>query len=120
MIWNDMSGRLDVGISEVDMYDRFFDPLGVISGKLWGMEKADAISGGEILEELQEGVSEKSREESFKEYEQFFSKLGCAPGSNPYALKVWEEDSFDLIEGIKTKKFQAEIDNIITSTSSPA
>lgn len=36
MIWNDMSGRLDLGISEADLYDRFNDPLRVLSGKLWG------------------------------------------------------------------------------------
>ncbi|MBD5444550.1 MAG: family 20 glycosylhydrolase, partial [Lachnospiraceae bacterium] len=86
MIWNDMSGSLDVGISEVDMFDRFFAPLGVISGKLWGEVNADA--------------------------EQLFDKLGCAPGSNPYALKVWDEDSFNLIEGIKTKQLQTEIENV--------
>ncbi len=117
MIWNDMSGSLDVGISEVDMFDRFFAPLGVISGKLWGMENADEISDEESLEELQERLSEKSREESFKEYEQLFNRLGCAPGSNPYALKAWDGDSFNLIEGIKTKQFQTEIENIITLTS---
>ncbi|MDE6662728.1 MAG: family 20 glycosylhydrolase [Lachnospiraceae bacterium] len=86
MIWNDMSGSLDVGISEVDMFKRFFEPLGVISGKLWGIENADA--------------------------EPLFNKLGCAPGSNPYALKVWDKDSFNLIEGIKTKQLQTEIENV--------
>lgn len=93
MIWNDMSGSLDVGISEVDMFDRFFAPLGVISGKLWGIENADAISVG--------GISE--------EYEQLFNKLGCAPGSNPYALKVWEGESL--------KVFGNEKENIITLAS---
>ena len=121
MIWNDMSGSLDVGISEVDMFDRFFAPLGVISGKLWGIENADAISGGEIPEGLQEGWNEKSLEE----YEQLFSKLRCSPGSNPYALKSWEGDSINLIESIKTEQADLESpkvsvnenDNIITFTS---
>ena len=38
MIWNDMAGNLDVGISEYDLYDRFEKPLAVLSGKLWGMQ----------------------------------------------------------------------------------
>lgn len=36
MIWNDMSGRLDLGISEADLYERFAEPLVILSGKLWG------------------------------------------------------------------------------------
>ena len=36
MIWNDMAGRLDVGISEYDLYERFAQPLAVLSAKLWG------------------------------------------------------------------------------------
>ena len=36
MIWNDMSGSLDMGISEYDLYERFREPLAVLSGKLWG------------------------------------------------------------------------------------
>lgn len=39
MIWNDMAGNLDVGISEYDLYDRFEKPLAVLSGKLWGMQE---------------------------------------------------------------------------------
>ncbi|MCM1267208.1 MAG: family 20 glycosylhydrolase [Bacteroidales bacterium] len=38
MIWNDMCGRLDVGICEYDLYERFLEPLGVLSAKLWGMQ----------------------------------------------------------------------------------
>lgn len=36
MMWNDMCGRLDVGISEYDLYDRFEEPLPVLSSVLWG------------------------------------------------------------------------------------
>lgn len=36
MVWNDMSGNLDVGISEYDLFARFREPLPVLSGKLWG------------------------------------------------------------------------------------
>ena len=36
MIWNDMCGRLDVGICEYDLYRRFEEPLPVLGAKLWG------------------------------------------------------------------------------------
>ena len=39
MIWNDMCGRLDVGISEYDLYERFEEPLLVLAAKLWGREE---------------------------------------------------------------------------------
>ncbi len=42
MIWNDMSGRLDVGICEYDLYERFVEPLGALSARLWGAEKLAA------------------------------------------------------------------------------
>ena len=35
MIWNDMSGNLDIGISEYDLFARFKEPLPVLSMKLW-------------------------------------------------------------------------------------
>ncbi len=38
MIWNDMSGNLDVGICEYDLYERFVEPLGALSASLWGAE----------------------------------------------------------------------------------
>ncbi len=41
MIWNDMCGTLDVGISEYDLFDRFYKPLPVISSKLWGEETTE-------------------------------------------------------------------------------
>ena len=42
MIWNDMSGRLDLGISEADLYDRFAQPLAVLAEKLWGEQAKEA------------------------------------------------------------------------------
>ncbi len=39
MIWNDMSGNLDIGISEYDLFVRFREPLTVLSMKLWGAKK---------------------------------------------------------------------------------
>lgn len=44
MIWNDMSGSLDIGISEYDLYERFREPLAVLSMKLWGTwKRANAV-----------------------------------------------------------------------------
>ncbi len=40
MIWNDMAGSLDVGISEYDLYERFREPLAVLSARLWGETSA--------------------------------------------------------------------------------
>lgn len=45
MIWNDMCGRLDVGICEYDLYERFSEPLGALSARLWGAEKLEAQAG---------------------------------------------------------------------------
>lgn len=67
MIWNDMCGNLDVGISEQDLFARFFAPLGIISAKCWGE------CGG-----------------SYEDYIWLFDRLGSAPDSNPYSLAKWE------------------------------
>lgn len=42
MIWNDMSGRLDLGICEYDLYERFEQPLALLSAKLWGMREEES------------------------------------------------------------------------------
>ncbi|MDE6389760.1 MAG: family 20 glycosylhydrolase [Lachnospiraceae bacterium] len=42
MIWNDMSGALDVGICEYDLYERFEQPLALLSAKLWGMRDGES------------------------------------------------------------------------------
>ncbi len=73
MIWNDMSGRLDVGISEPELFDRFFAPLGVIGGKLWG-----------------------ETEGTYEEWTERFETLGTAPGSNPYGAAEWEGDRMEI------------------------
>ena len=67
MIWNDMSGNLDVGISECDLFERFFAPIAVISGKLWG-----------------------GSADSYEETVTLFEMMGNAPDSNPYASAVWK------------------------------
>ncbi len=54
MIWNDMCGGLDIGISEYDLYVRFLEPLGVLSVKLWGADRiaSDLEWQTEELEQL--------------------------------------------------------------------
>ncbi|MDE7428246.1 MAG: family 20 glycosylhydrolase, partial [Lachnospiraceae bacterium] len=42
MIWNDMCGSLDLGISEYDLFERFREPLPVLSARLWGEERVDS------------------------------------------------------------------------------
>lgn len=42
MIWNDMSGNLDLGLTEYDLYERFLQPIAVLSVKLWGMEQQNS------------------------------------------------------------------------------
>ena len=66
MIWNDMCGGLDVGISEYDLYERFLEPLGALSARLWGAEKLDAgagqtpsVSGGSAYDFLQACVADR-------------------------------------------------------------
>ncbi len=79
MIWNDMSGSLDVGVSEAELFERFFAPLGVIGGKLWG-----------------------ETEGTYQEWTERFYKLGAAPGSNPYAEadgEGWENGILRILPG---------------------
>lgn len=90
MLWNDMSGSLDVGISECDLFDRFFAPLGVIGGKLWG-----------------------STEGSYQEWQARFERLGLSPGSNPYAAPVWEGDSLQLLQE-ETLSLSGQSDYVVT------
>ena len=45
MIWNDMCGGLDVGICEYDLYERFMEPLGALSVRLWGADRLKTGAG---------------------------------------------------------------------------
>ena len=90
MLWNDMSGSLDVGISECDLFDRFFTPLGVIGGKLWG-----------------------STEGSYQEWQARFERLGLSPGSNPYAAPVWEGDALQFLQE-ETLSLSGQSDYVVT------
>ncbi len=51
MIWNDMSGSLDLGICEYDLYERFAQPLPVLCERLWNVKRADG-SGEEPYAEF--------------------------------------------------------------------
>ncbi len=93
MIWNDMSGSLDVGISEAGLFDRFFAPLGIIGGKLWG-----------------------ETEGSYQEWTERFTELGLAPGSNPYGAAVWEEDVLRIFPG-ETLTFSGQTEYVNTGYS---
>lgn len=44
MIWNDMSGGLDLGLCEYDLFLRFRGPLDTLAVKLWGAEKLEAFA----------------------------------------------------------------------------
>lgn len=44
MIWNDMSGRLDLGICEYDLLLRFRGPLPTLSVKLWGASRLEEFA----------------------------------------------------------------------------
>lgn len=59
MMWNDMCGRLDVGISEYDLYDRFRQPLPVLAAKLWGGETGVSYEAFAVLaDRMDENVSD--------------------------------------------------------------
>lgn len=60
MIWNDMSGRLDLKISEADLYDRFLDPLPLLSARLWGEAGA----------QVDDNEAERIRQTAWKIWEQ--------------------------------------------------
>lgn len=61
-IWNDQIGTRKNGITELDDFDRFFQPLPSLSSKMWG--EADDMT--------------------FKEMREVVDKVSTAPGTNPY------------------------------------
>lgn len=74
MIWNDMCGRLDIGISEYDLYERFMEPLGVLSARLWGAAKMESA----LEEEVQRLESLGSPNQQPTAYELFQVCMGNA------------------------------------------
>lgn len=66
MIWNDMSGNLDLGISEYDLYLRFASPLPVFSAKLWGMGDSGDDTGPAGAEQAK--LSTGGQEETYEDF----------------------------------------------------
>ena len=66
MIWNDMSGNLDLGISEYDLYVRFTEPLPVLSAKLWGMNNSGCDRSGTEAGEKKPGADVQT--ESYEDF----------------------------------------------------
>lgn len=93
MIWNDMSGNLDLGMCEYDLYDRFEQPLAVLSVKLWGMD--NVLEDGASYEEFA-GVAEKVWEGIYGAYggsnKVYDGSVGIEP---PYEvrMRVYLEES---------------------------
>lgn len=93
MIWNDMSGNLDLGICEYDLYDRFEQSLAVLGAKLWGME--NVLGKGEAYEEftwLEEQVQEGMRDSKGKRNRVYDEKIGIEP-SYKVRMRVYLEEN---------------------------
>lgn len=89
MIWNDMSGRLDLGICEYDLLLRFRGPLPTLSVKLWGASRLEEFadkrreSGCETLFDID--LQKIYMPRMFEEAES-----GESGGSYPYAEPAYE------------------------------
>ena len=71
-IWNDSIDTQANGISEVDIYDRFYDALPTLASKNWG--EADDLS--------------------YDEMEAVVEELGDAPNNNPYYEETAEDGEY--------------------------
>lgn len=108
MIWNDMSGNLDLGISEYDLYVRFAAPLPVLSAKLWGMnnsgggrsstEAGEKEPGADVQTESYEDFCERARMTERQMYgiegetnRIYDDKAGLEP-SYEVNLRIWLEE----------------------------
>lgn len=90
MIWNDMSGSLDVGICEYDLYERFERPLPLLSAKLWGMgrftDAGDASGSGADGNDADGGETAKQdavkseADRKVELYEEFCETAGIIDG----------------------------------------
>lgn len=86
VLWNDMCGNIDIGICELDIFDRVFDALPAASEKFWGTD-ADL---------------------TYEEVEARADTLSYAPGSNPYDTpeeEVITSDFPDLVGPDYTVEF---------------
>ena len=108
MIWNDMCGRLDLGLSEYDLYERFEQPLPVLSAKLWGMnnsgggrgsaEAGEKEPGADVQTESYEDFCERARMTERQMYgiegetnRIYDDKAGLEP-SYEVNLRIWLEE----------------------------
>lgn len=61
-MWNDNTDKRKKGLSDVDFFDRFFEPLPALSEKMWG----------------------EARDKDYEELNVIAGKTGTAPNTNPY------------------------------------
>ncbi len=92
MIWNDMSGNLDIGISEYDLYDRFRHALTVLSGKLWGMEEGVSYDDYRKLTEDKEWRRIQTTDSSGREKQLLYdTAVGIEPPYEIYMMVYLNE-----------------------------
>ncbi len=61
-MWHDLTGNIDYGLTEYDDFDRFLQPIAVITEKLWA----------------------NGQDKSLDEINQLSQKVGLSPSTNPY------------------------------------
>ena len=100
MLWNDMSGNLDLGLTEYDLYERFEAPLPVLAEKLWGAGKlADyetyrnkkhrqAEAATQKLYDIQKGI-EPSYEITMKVYLEENEEISQVLAESDSAYGTW-------------------------------
>ena len=104
MIWNDMNGALDIGISEYDLYERFEQPLAVLSAKLWGMRE---LSYEEFCEtaDVIDGLTFDIKGEKNRVYNE---KIGLEPNYEVEMQVRLAEDDMSVRAGAKEDQLTAE------------
>lgn len=83
MLWNDMSGNLDLGLTEYDLYERFEAPLPVLAEKLWGAGK---------LADYETYRNEKHRQAEAATQKLYDRQKGIEP-SYEITMKVYLEEN---------------------------
>lgn len=93
MIWNDMSGSLDLGICEYDLYDRFVQPLPVLCERLWSARPdagagtgAAPDAGNRVNNDAYEGYAEfMERARIYSMFTDYDTYVGLEPS---YTVKI--------------------------------
>lgn len=107
MIWNDMSGNLDLGLCEYDLYDRFEQPLAILGAKLWGMEHI--LEEGETYEDFERRAG--------KIYEDLFD---VRDGKNRlYGEETGLEPDYDVRLRVYLEKSQERAEEKVTAQEAP-